>query len=80
MKDHEKLPQNKDELINTWAPHQRDSWAWSNETEPICQQMHRTALVALASLREIQYEAHKAKILNAQFGNVAPGYEEYAPE
>jgi len=35
---------------------------------------------ALAAVRAAQARQHEARILNASFGNISPGYEQYAPK
>ena len=75
----EELKLRNDQLIDTWAPHERDNWSTAQDTDPLLVRLHRTALIALARVREAQEAVHQARILNAQYGNVAPGYEQYAP-
>jgi len=62
------IKDNTEQYIQKWAPRQVGTFE------------SQGALLMLAMLREAQAAAHEARILNAQFGNIAPGYEEYAQE
>lgn len=64
--DPEVLRQRNNELIDTWAPHERDNWSTAAETEEPYVRMHRTALIALARVREAQAAADAGRQRNIQ--------------